>query len=57
MDLEVLSDLLIESKELLQKAQGDSLLLETQPGNDEELRKELMKILSARQAGILHLRR
>lgn len=37
MDLEVLQDFLVESKELLQKAQSDTLLLETEPGNDAAL--------------------
>ncbi len=35
MDLEILHDYLIESKELLQRAQEDTLRLETEPGNDE----------------------
>jgi two-component system chemotaxis sensor kinase CheA len=34
MDLEILHDYLIESKELLQRAQEDALRLETEPGND-----------------------
>jgi two-component system, chemotaxis family, sensor kinase CheA len=37
MDLEILQDYLIESKELLQNAQRDVLLLEADPGNDEAL--------------------
>lgn len=37
MDLEVLREFLVESKELLQKAQEDTLRLETEPGNDEAL--------------------
>ena len=32
MDLEVLRDFLVESKELLQKAQEDTPRLETEPG-------------------------
>ncbi len=35
MDLEILHDYLIESNELLQQAQEDTLRLETEPGNDE----------------------
>lgn len=35
MDLEILSDYLIESKELLQGAQEQTLRLEAEPGNDE----------------------
>lgn len=37
MDLEILQDYLVESKELLQAAQEDTLRLETEPGNDEAL--------------------
>jgi two-component system chemotaxis sensor kinase CheA len=37
LDLEFLQDYLIESRELLQKAQRDILSLETDPGNDETL--------------------
>lgn len=37
MELEFLQDYLIESRELLQKAQQDILRLETEPGNDEVL--------------------
>lgn len=37
MDLEILHDYLVESKELLQKAQEDVLCLEADPGNDEAL--------------------
>ena len=33
-DSEILHDYLIESKELLQRAQEDALRLETEPGND-----------------------
>lgn len=37
MDLEILHDYLIESKELLQRAQEETLRLETEPGNDDAL--------------------
>ncbi|MGB9148097.1 MAG: Hpt domain-containing protein [Acidobacteriaceae bacterium] len=37
MDLEILRDYLVESKELLQGAQEDTLRLETDPGNDDLL--------------------
>jgi two-component system chemotaxis sensor kinase CheA len=37
MDLEILQDYLVESKELLQAAQEDALRLETEPGNDDVL--------------------
>ena len=37
LDLEFLQDYLIESRELLVKAQRDILSLETEPGNDETL--------------------
>ena len=37
MDLEILQDYLIESRELLQKAQEETLRLESQPGNDGAL--------------------
>lgn len=37
MDLEILHDYLIESKELLEKAQEDALRLEADPGNEEAL--------------------
>ena len=37
MDLEILQDYLVESKELLQKAQEETLRLEAEPGNDEAL--------------------
>ena len=35
MDVEILQDYLVESKELLQKAQEDTLRLEADPGNDQ----------------------
>ncbi len=37
MDLEILHDYLVESKELLQKAQEDTLRLESEPGDKEAL--------------------
>ncbi len=37
MDLDILQDYLVESRELLQKAQEDILSLEAEPGNDEVL--------------------
>jgi two-component system chemotaxis sensor kinase CheA len=37
MDVEILQDYLVESKELLQKAQEDTLRLEADPGNNEVL--------------------
>lgn len=37
MDLEILHDYLVESRELLQEAQEDALRLEADPGNDEAL--------------------
>jgi two-component system, chemotaxis family, sensor kinase CheA len=37
MDLEILQDYLIESKELLQKAQEETLRLEEDPGNEDAL--------------------
>jgi two-component system, chemotaxis family, sensor kinase CheA len=37
MDLEILQDYLVESRELLQKAQEDTLRLESLPGDDEVL--------------------
>ena len=37
MDLEILQDYLVESKELLQAAQEGTLRLEAEPGNDEAL--------------------
>jgi chemotaxis protein histidine kinase CheA len=37
MDVEILQDYLVESKELLQKAQEDTLRLEADPGNHEVL--------------------
>ena len=37
MDLEILHEYLIESKELLQGAQEDTLGLEADPGNDQIL--------------------
>lgn len=37
MDLEILQDYLIESRELLQKAQEDTLRLESEPGDEEAL--------------------
>ncbi|HEY3704070.1 MAG TPA: Hpt domain-containing protein [Terracidiphilus sp.] len=37
MDLEILHDYLIESKELLEKAQEDALRLEEEPNDDEAL--------------------
>ena len=37
MDLEILQDYLVESRELLQKAQEDTLRLESEPGDNEAL--------------------
>jgi len=37
MDLEILQDYLVESRELLQKAQEDALRLESEPGDEEAL--------------------
>lgn len=37
MDVEILQDYLVESRELLQKAQEDTLRLESMPGDDEAL--------------------
>ena len=37
MDMEILPDYLVEAREMLEKAQEDTLLLETEPGNQDAL--------------------
>jgi len=50
MDLEILHDYLVESKELLQKAQEDTLRLESEPG-DKDAQASIFRVFHTIKGG------